>query len=85
MTVEPVVVTPAAASKMASVTLISSEEARSGMAPIRVVCTQSRLTTKKPKRDVIGGAAPWVASTTARARPPVKKAEKAKTCQSSLP
>ena len=78
-------VTPATASNAASVTDISSDDARKGMAPAMHIVAQSRLTNKKPKRAETSGAFVFVAIAIASAKPPVKKAEAVNTRQSSCP
>ena len=85
-TVPPVVVIPDTDSKTASARPTSMEVvARKGMAPTAAVVSHIMLTSRKAKRGELGGGRPWVASITAKDRPPRKKAEKAKARQSSLP
>jgi len=76
---------PETDSKIASVRLISSDEAMNGTAPATASVSHSMLTSRKPKRVVACGGRPCVASATAIERPPRNSAEKAKTCQSAFP
>src|SRR5690606_24062534 len=85
ITVAPVAVIPETDSKNASARSSSIDDAINGMAPATQAVSHSRFTTRKPKREEIVGARPCVAKATASERPPVKNAEKAKTCQSWLP
>ncbi|MNL50641.1 hypothetical protein D3C87_1736730 [compost metagenome] len=85
MTVDPVVVMAETDSNRACAKSSFSEDSHSGIAPTTENTAQRRLTSRNPNFFENGGGPIRVAMNVAADRPPTKKAETAKICQSGWP